>query len=135
MIRTILATVVTIALLMLPATAQTSLAGTHWRFVEVAGSGIPVDIGATISFGSDGKVSGHSGCNRFHGGYGGNGAALSFSNMGWTKMLCPGAKMSTETAIQLALARTNVFKIADGTLQLLGADQAILARLETSPPP
>lgn len=133
MIRTIATTILMVALLALPAMAQSSLAGTSWRFIEVAGT--PVGVATQISFGNDGNVSGNSGCNSFHGRYGGDGSGLTFSNMGWTRMLCPDAPtMSVETAIQSALAGTRSFTIVERTLHILGADGAILARLETAAP-
>jgi len=133
MIKTIATTILMVALLALPAVAQSSLAGTNWRFIEVAGA--PVAVATQIDFGNDGSVSGNSGCNSFHGRYGGDGSGLAFSNMGWTKMLCPDApKMSVETAIQSALAGTRAFTIVERTLHLLGADGAFLARLQAAAP-
>ena len=133
MIKTIATTIVMVALLALPAVAQSSLAGTNWRFVEVAGT--PVGVATQIGFGNDDSVSGNSGCNSFHGRYGGVGSVLAFSNMGWTKMLCPDVpKMGIEKAIQSALAGTRSFTIVERTLHVLGADGAILARLETTAP-
>jgi heat shock protein HslJ len=133
MIKTIATTIVMVALLALPAVAQSPLAGTSWRFIEVAGA--PVGIPTQISFVNDGNVSGNSGCNSFHGRYGGDSSILAFSTMGWTKMLCPDAPtMSVETAIQSALAGTRSFTIAERTLHILGTDGAILARLETAAP-
>lgn len=136
MLRTIAATIVSLALMAFPALAQTSLAGTSWRFVEVAGSGVPADVTVRISFAGGGTVSGNSGCNGFHGSFGGDGAALSFSNIASTKMLCPEApKMAIETAVQVALVKTTAFTLVDGKLQFVGANGAVLARLETSPAP
>ncbi len=133
MIKIIAAAIVMVALLAPPATAQSSLAGTRWRFIEVAGT--PVGVATQIGFGNDGSVSGNSGCNSFHGRYSGIGSVLAFSNMGWTKMLCPDVpKMSVEAAIQSALAGTRSFTIVVRTLHVLGADGAILARLETTAP-
>lgn len=133
MIKTIATAILMVALLALPAMAQSPLAGTSWRFIEVAGA--PIGVATQISFRNDGNVSGNSGCNSFHGRYGGDGSILAFSTMGWTKMLCPDApKMSVETAIQSALAGTRSFAIVERTLHILGTDGAILARLETAAP-
>lgn len=134
MIKIIFATVAIAVFLALPATAETSLIGTNWRFIEVAGSTVKVDIRTLIRFDNGGIVSGSSGCNRFKGNYASGGSVLSFSKLGWTKMECSAPKMNIEQAIQSALAETRSFKIVEGKLQLLGSDGAALARLKLLPP-
>lgn len=124
--------VVALTFISAAAIAQTSLAGTNWRFVEVAGVAVPADIRTNIEFEKDG-VSGSSGCNTFFGDYAVAGSALSFKTMGWTKMFCGGPQMKFEIGIQTTLAATNTFQIVDRQLRFLAVDGSPLARLEQAP--
>jgi heat shock protein HslJ len=100
------------------------LAGTEWGFSE--------EIGATarlIEFGSDGRVSGLTGCNRFTGTYSQDGSALTIGTLGTTRRACLPEVMKREQQFLGLLSRA---RRAEGThlkLTLKDADGAVLVEL------
>ena len=96
-----------------------ALAGT-WSLSGV--QGIPTPSGGTfvITFTSDGKVSGQSGCNTYSGSYTVNGQAIVFGPLAATKKACAAPLMTVETAYLTALQLVNAWQINDGTLTLSG---------------
>jgi heat shock protein HslJ len=101
-----------------------NLAGTEWGFSE--------EIGRTarfIQFGSDGRVSGSTGCNRFSGTYSQDGDALTIGTLATTRRACLPEVMRREQQFLTLLG--NVF-YAEGThlkLTLKGPDGNVLAEL------
>jgi heat shock protein HslJ len=101
-----------------------NLAGTEWGFSE--------EIGRTawfIQFGSDGRVSGSTGCNRFSGTYSQDGDALTIGTLATTRRACLPEVMRREQQFLTLLG--NVF-YAEGThlkLMLKGPDGNVLAEL------
>ena len=75
-----------------------SLAGSEWGGHDLAD--------AFVQFQSNGKLSGHGGCNRFFGTYKQDGIALTIGPLGATKMMCPPPQMETETRLMGALQNT-----------------------------
>lgn len=71
------------------------------------------------------KVSGYAGCNRFFGTYQSNGATLSFSDMGSTKMFCQD-RMSVEDAYFQSLSKVQSFKTEKEKLYFLSEGSVIL---------
>ena len=112
------------------------LAGTNWQFVELMGQPVPGDTRASIAFDNDGQsASGSGGCNRFSSshvfGAERNQTALSFSDIGWTKMFCPGPgpEMQVEIGVDSVFGKTRSYLVLEGKLLLLGANGDVLARL------
>jgi heat shock protein HslJ len=101
-----------------------NLAGTEWGFSE--------EIGRTarfIQFGSDGRVSGSTGCNRFSGTYCQDGDALTIGTLATTRRACLPEVMRREQQFLTLLG--NVL-YAEGThlkLTLKGPDGNVLAEL------
>jgi len=99
-----------------------TLAGTEWGFSE--------EIGRTarfIQFGSEGRVSGSTGCNRFSGTYNQDGDALTIGTLATTRKACRPEAMKRE---QQFLALLGKVRHGEGThikLTLKGSDGNVLA--------
>jgi heat shock protein HslJ/uncharacterized lipoprotein YbaY len=99
------------------------LQGGTWVVEDVGGNGIIDDAMVTMTFGTDGRVSGRGGCNQFNGGYTLTGEGLSFGPAASTMMACPEAVMNLEQSFFQTLTAVIRFDIADtGALMLYGAD-------------
>ena len=99
-----------------------ALAGSEWGF----GDGNK----PFIQFRSDGRVSGHAGCNRFTGGYTEDGGNLSFGLLAMTQMMCTPADMERERAFSQLLEKTRRFEATHLKLTLYSADNDVLATLQ-----
>lgn len=106
--------------------ATPPLAETAW-ILETLGSGdtaaAPIESTTIrIEFDAEGRVAGHSGCNRFFGGVeGGTDGAVSFGGMGSTRMACPEEIMKQETTFLDLMANVAGYRITDGKLELVSA--------------
>jgi heat shock protein HslJ len=91
----------------------------------------------TAVFGSDGQVSGSSGCNRYFGPYQSSGDTLQIGPLGSSRMLCePPAVMDQEQAYLAALQRATQYQFENGQLVLRdagGATQAIFNAAAAAP--
>jgi heat shock protein HslJ len=102
-------------------TPNQSLEGTIWQLTtfvagEIASSPI-ADTVVTAQF-DGGKVSGKAGCNSYFGGYTANGGAITFSDVGSTKMACSGEIMTQEQTFLKALAEATGYAIAGDQLTI-----------------
>lgn len=109
----------------------TELAGTNWTFVSIGGVPVAAERPTALAFDAD-RLSGSAGCNRFSGGYSLADRTLTAGPLMATKMACPGAGMTQESAF-FALMRGPVSLTfpTDGTLILTGSDgqTAVLKRV------
>ncbi|HWV61238.1 MAG TPA: META domain-containing protein [Sphingopyxis sp.] len=109
----------------------TELAGTNWTFVSIGGVPVAADRPTTLAFEAD-RLSGSAGCNRFSGSYSVADGTLTAEPLMATKMACPGAGMTQESAF-FALMRGPVSLTfpTDGTLILTGSggQTAVLKRV------
>jgi heat shock protein HslJ len=109
----------------------TELAGTNWTFVSIGGAPVAADRPTSLAFDA-GRLIGSAGCNRFSGGYSIADRTLTAGPLAATKMACPGAGMTQESAF-FALMRGPVSLDfpSDGTLILTGSDgqTAVLKRV------
>lgn len=105
------------------------IAGSSWRFVEIMGTPTPEAVQPTLQLSVDGAAAGDTGCNQFTGRYVSAGADLSFSDLGYTKMMCRPEVMAVERAVQSALMRTSRMATSPGELDLIASDGTVLARL------
>jgi heat shock protein HslJ len=106
-----------------------SLRKSTWTLVEL--NGHPAGMGAggqpaTLQIAAD-RASGFAGCNRFSSTYEMSGATLRFTAPVSTRMACA-AGMELEVAYLNAIAATRSYRTIGGTLELLGAGGAVLAR-------
>jgi heat shock protein HslJ len=115
------------------AASATSLEGIPW--VVESGLKTPgwekTPPGATFK---DGAVSGPTGCNRFHASYEVDGDALKLGTIATTEMACPEPAMTVEKEYVDTLRQVAGWRLEDGKLVLLDADDKELLRFgEPSP--
>ena len=113
-----------------------SLDGTEWRFVEVAGRPVPAGVHAILRL-RDGRASGKAGCNTF-------GATVqpstdggaSFGHVLSTRMACmqPAGAMQVEHGVFAALQHVARIERSGDGLILLDASGKPLAKLQQQTP-
>ncbi|MBL8550254.1 MAG: META domain-containing protein [Hyphomonadaceae bacterium] len=110
---------------------RADLSATSWRLETLDGAP-PVDGSSpTLAFGTDGRVSGTTGCNRYFGAYS---AETGFGQMGSTRMACPGPLMQQErTFFDIFRGASNVMIDSDNLLVVTGTDgrRAVFAAAST----
>jgi len=112
-----------------------ALAGTEWRLEQLDGKPVSPDADLTAAF-ADGRVSGSAGINQYSGSYTLDGSALTFGDLGSTKMAGPGHLMLQESRFLSALEATRTARIADGKLTLTdeaGKERLLLSRIQWEP--
>ena len=128
---------VEIVLLRVAAAADAPLAGTRWRLAALGDEPVRAAEAARAAHlvlaAEGGRLSGSDGCNRMVGGYALDGARLSFSGIGTTRMACAEG-MDVAAAFARALAATAGHRLAGERLELLDASGGVVARLEAEPP-
>jgi heat shock protein HslJ len=95
---------------------QGGLVGTEWRLVEMEGQTLPDRPTATLVFTETGRVAGNGSCNRFFGNVTVSGPNIGFSQMGSTRMACPGPASELEPRYLGALQRATGYEIREGQL-------------------
>jgi len=98
------------------ALAVPTLVGSAWRLEDLAGTGTPERVEATLEFPEVGRVAGLASCNRFFGYFETSGASLTIARLGATKKLCPPSLMDQETKYLRALEGAERFAIQGTTL-------------------
>ena len=128
---------VEIVLVRVAPAADAPLAGTRWRLVALGEDPVRAADSARAAhlvLAAEGaRLSGSDGCNRMVGGYALDGARLSFSGIGTTRMACAEG-MEEAAAFARALAATAGHRLAGDRLELLDASGRVVARLEAEPP-
>jgi heat shock protein HslJ len=110
-----------------------SLDGTAWVLSALPGRTLLPGTTTTLRF-EAGQASGTDGCNRYAAPYTASGATLQVERHGAaTQMACPPAVMQQADAFMAGLTAARSYRVADGQLQLLAADGAVLARLTPQP--
>ncbi len=105
-----------------PALAADRLAGSEWG---MEGKDKPY-----IQFGSDGRVSGNSGCNRFTGGYeAAEDGSIKIGPLAATRMACPEPEMAAEAKFLAMLDAVRRFERDGIRLSLSGEDGGVLMEL------
>lgn len=103
------------------------LIGRTWVVEDIAGTGLIDGTRVTLGFGTEGRVAGSGGCNRWFAGYELTGEGLSIGPAGATMMACAPALMAQERRFFEALAQVTGFDLdATGALVLLAAEQPSL---------
>jgi heat shock protein HslJ len=87
------------------------LVGTSWRLEDFPGTAVLDSVAPTLEFPSEGEVAGNASCNRFTGPVTVAGASITFGPLAVTRMACPGAVMSQESAYLEALAKAERFRV------------------------
>lgn len=114
-------------------TAQTpSLTGTEWRLSAIGDQAALEQPKASLSFGSEGRVSGHGGCNRFFGTYRQDADRLNIGPIASTRIGCPGPVGQQESQYLRALQKVSHARQQDGALLLQTAEGLVLRLLPVS---
>jgi putative lipoprotein len=128
---------VEIVLVRVAAADAAPLAGTRWRLVALGDEPVRAADASRaphLVFAVEGgRLSGSDGCNRMVGGYALDGARLSFSGIGATRMACP-ESMEQAAAFARALHATAAHRVAGDLLELIDASGRVVARLQAEPP-
>lgn len=111
-----------------PAQAQTSevadrpLVGTEWHLTAPVAAtddeAVLREIGSTITFGSDGRVSGKAGCNRFTGPAEVGADTVAFGTLATTRMACDPVSEAVESEVLAVLDGTVAYRITGDRLEL-----------------
>ena len=83
----------------------------RWRAQDIGGSPLRDDVASTIVFGSDGRVTGEAGVNRFGGPYHIEGDAMELGPFFSTRMAGPEPAMRQEQDLPAALSARRPFAI------------------------
>jgi len=114
-------------------TTEPMLKSTYWKLIALGETLVLTPGGQReahlILSDTSNQVSGSGGCNRMFATYTLNGDALTFGEVGATKMACPGA-METENAFLPALGRVARWRISGQRLELLDSAGAVVARFD-----
>ena len=103
------------------------LVGPDWLVTEIGGTGVDPGAEITLGFGSDGRMAGSGGCNRWFASFDLTGEVLGIGPGGDTMMACAPPVMDRERRFFAALAKVTGFDIgADGALILLGPEGAVI---------
>lgn len=95
-----------------------ALPGTDWQVVTLGETPAIAGADPTLSFATDGTVSGWDGCNRFGGTYKESGSSLTITLGPSTLMACPDAIMAQATTFTEGLGQTASYKMDKANLTL-----------------
>jgi len=105
-----------------------------WRAQDIGGRPLRDDVASTIMFGTDGRVTGDSGVNRFGGAYHIEGDVMELGPFHSTRMAGPEPAMRQEQDFLTALSGRRSFAIERDTLVIgQGPAQVRLLRVHEAP--
>jgi heat shock protein HslJ len=111
----------------------TQLDGTAWVLATLAGRTLPAGHVATARF-EGGRISGTDGCNRYTSPFATQGAAIEIGpRAASTQMACAEDVMAQAQAFFASLTAARRYRVAEGRLELLGADGSALAAFVAQP--
>lgn len=99
-----------------------NLAGTDWSLVTLGNDDVVAGSTLTLSFSTDGRVSGDSGCNRFMGNYEANGPRLTLSQLASTRRACLSDALNQQEQAYLRALESVVRYQASGGQLILTTD-------------
>ena len=102
------------------------LAGSEWRLTRLGATTVEAEL--FVTFRSNGRLSGHGGCNRLTGGYKQAGGALSIGPVAMTRMNCEQDIMVVEQAFVAAVEASSRFVARHLVLGLLDDKNEIVAQ-------
>lgn len=109
------------------------LEGTAWVLASLSGHQSLVGQPPTAGF-EGGRVQGGDGCNRYSAPFTSQGASIAIGPRGpSTQMACAPDVMKQADAFTSALISAKAYRVAEGRLQLLGNDGAVLATFTAQP--
>lgn len=105
------------------AAQPTSLAGTSWQVTNVNNgrggvTGVRQGTSLTLDFGTDGKLSGSGGCNRFRATYQTEGKTVTIGPAAATRRMCPDPVMEQESWFFAALTGTRTLRFEGDRVEL-----------------
>ena len=116
-------------------TSATQLEGTDWVLSADAPLGVALEAIAVTAQFEDGKVSGHSGCNRYSASYALDGDSLTIGpDIAGTNMACPRAQMAVEQAYLGRLPKVAGYAIDGDTLTMSDDQGDTILRFEATDP-
>lgn len=116
--------------LALAACAAAPLAGRTWTLAEIEGQPVAAPGRTTLGFVEDGRVAGDAGCNRYAGPVEIEDGAMTFGALMATKRACEPAVLEQEVRFFEALRQVAAWRLENGALFLLDADDRSLLRFE-----
>jgi heat shock protein HslJ len=87
------------------------LVGTTWRLEDLRGTAVLDSTAPTLEFPAEGQAAGNASCNRFTGPFIVAGDSVTFGPLAVTRMACPEAVMSQESAYLDALGEAERFRM------------------------
>lgn len=111
---------------------QVELGNGYWELVRQQGVpaiASPTDDGRKIGFSlqpDENRINGFAGCNSFFGSYTLNGASISFSQMGSTKMACVQNPIDEQAYLEM-FGRAEKVRLKDDLLTLVDSANNVLA--------
>ena len=87
------------------------LVGTTWRLEDLRGTAVLDSTAPTLEFPAEGQAAGNASCNRFTGPFIVAGDSVTFGPLAVTRMACPEAVMSQESAYLDALGKAERFRM------------------------
>jgi putative lipoprotein len=112
-----------------PADAPASLSGTSWVAEDIDGGGVLEAVRSTLTFESDERIVGSTGCNHYFVPIELSGTTLRSGPIGSTRRACPPPVMSQEQLFLRALSAVTAFRQEDRTLFLVDATDRVRVRL------
>jgi heat shock protein HslJ len=97
------------------------LVGTTWRLEDLPGTAVVDSAAPTLEFPAEGQAAGNASCNRFSGPVTVAGDSITFGPLAVTRMACPQAVMSQESAYLEALGKAERFRVEGPFLYLYSA--------------
>jgi heat shock protein HslJ len=114
--------------------SSVSLPGSQWTVISINGKTTEAEGTPTIEFGTDDKVAGTTGCNRYSGSVTIDGDKITFGHLLSTLIGCEGALGAQEQAFTAALdGATNWSVGSNGDLTIKGAGDIVARPLEQPP--
>ena len=112
-----------------PADSPAPLGGTSWLTEDIDGAGVLESAQSTLTFESEERIVGSTGCNNYFAPVQLSGATLRAGAIGSTRRACPPAVMSQERVFLSALAAVTAFRQEGRTLLLVDATDRVRVRL------
>lgn len=109
--------------------AGISLAGTSWVAEDIDGRGVLDQAQSTITFESESRVVGSTGCNQYFAAAQISDKAIQFGNAGSTRRACPPPVMDQEKRFLAALEAARTYRMKERVLELLDGSGRVVVRL------
>jgi heat shock protein HslJ len=114
------------------------LAGTSWEVIgynngKQAVTSVLIGTTMTADFGTDGTLSGTSGCNTYKGTYAVTGNQITIGPLATTRMVCPQEIMDQETLYLAALQTAATYRIEGTRMELRTKDGALAVNFQEKP--